>query len=88
MEGLVWEDPPLENRGGGVNHQHVAQQLRTNPGAWARVSTYATAASAGAMAQSVRRALLTAYQPEGAYEAVSRTVEGKYYVYARYVGRA
>lgn len=86
VNGLVWEEPPHENRGGGVNHRLVAPQLRANPEAWARVSTYKTAGSAGSMAQAIRTGVLTAYRPAGSFEAASRKVGGQYHVYARYVG--
>lgn len=86
MSGLVWEEPPPANRGGGTNHRVVASQLRTNPEVWGRIGTYKTSASAGSMARTIRTAALTAYEPEESFEAVSRRIDGQYYVYARYVG--
>lgn len=83
---VVWEDPPPENRGGGVNHRVVAAALKSNPGAWGRIGEYRTAASAGSMAQAVRNANLSAYEPAGSFEGVSRKIGNRYYVYAQYVG--
>ncbi len=41
---------------------------------------------AATAAYQIRKGILAAFRPAGAYEAKSRTRDGRYYVYARYVG--
>ena len=69
-------------------------ELRANPGRWARVKTcpfqgyqYGKAqAGATSTASRIRRGGAKYWQPKGAFEAVSRRVNNAYCVYARYVG--
>lgn len=87
-EEMVWEEPPrlpLE-AAPRASHHALARQLRAKPGEWGRIGSYSSAESASATAYTVRHAKVTAWVPEGHYEAVARKVEGEYRVYARYVG--
>ncbi|MGW5852128.1 hypothetical protein ACWFQ8_29980 [Streptomyces sp. NPDC055254] len=69
----------------GINAA-IATQLRTKPGQWAHIDSKSTRASAASTAYAVRNGHLNAYAPAGTFEATSRTVNGEYRVYARYVG--
>jgi hypothetical protein len=88
---IRFEDPP--SRGGGREwspkgtHESIAAQLKRKPMEWARCQTLSTVQSAANQADAVRNAKLTAYAPAGAFEAVSRTVDGEHRVYARFVGK-
>jgi len=81
---------PLPVSGGsqvrGVSHEVIAEQLRERPREWAHVLTYPTRESASTVAYSIRNGHRSAWAPAGAFEAKSRTVNGEYRVYARYVG--
>lgn len=83
MIKLKFENPPEPDY---VQHADVAKLLRRRPNQWARVGDYANPPSARSTAQSIRKAGLRAYAPAGAYEAISREVDGQHVVYARYVG--
>lgn len=86
---VVWEDPPGHRRTpGSVDHSVAAAQLRSRPGQWARIAEYASSAGAGSTAARIRAGDARAWEPAGDYEAVSRTVEGKHVVFARYMGGA
>lgn len=83
MVDLKWEEPPPDGRGrSGEESQAIADELRRRPGRWAVVKEYDSVPSAGAYAGQIRNGVTRAWQPEGAFEAVSR--KGK--VYARYIG--
>lgn len=90
MANIVFTDPPLNARRGHSIHpwDDIAAALRERPGEWALVlrgihSSYAT---------QVRRGKLAAFQPPGAFEAVSTkstvTNDGKPTndLYIKYVG--
>jgi hypothetical protein len=64
----------------------ITAALRQTPGAWARIGTYRTPASAASMASMIRHGRRPAFGPEGTFEAAARTVDGQHRVYARYVG--
>lgn len=88
--GLVWEDPPPDSRGRRPgwadedDHDAFAAALRARPMRWARLPL--TSAGTGTAACIVM-ARLVAYRPARSFEAVRRTVDGRSYVYARYVGQ-
>lgn len=86
--GLIFEDPPSpKNRqSSAAHHSTVAAQLKERPGEWARAGAYGSYGSSASMARHIRQGHLAAYRPQGAFEAVARTVDGEYRVYARYVG--
>ena len=87
---VVWQDPPARRwgmrRGDYVDHHLVAETLKSNPDAWAKVGKYRTVNSSASVASHIRGGLLAAYAPAGTFEAVARTVDGEYWVYARYIG--
>lgn len=85
-ERIVFVDelPEPANRA-VVDHVEVAAALKKRPGEWAQVGRYASAGSAGSIAQSVRTGKIKAYAT-GVWEARSRTVEGAPWLFVRYVG--
>jgi hypothetical protein len=89
MTELKWEEPPHADQrrpGGAKRHAEVAAQLKSRPGEWARVAAFDKDTRSRTYAHYIRRGGLAAYRPDGSFEAVSRTVDGEYRVYARYVG--
>ncbi|MFH8409575.1 hypothetical protein ACH4FX_33055 [Streptomyces sp. NPDC018019] len=64
----------------------AAEMLKARPGQWARVQKREKRARAATAAYQINRGLLAAFRPAGSFEAASRTVDGEYLVYARYVG--
>lgn len=85
---LTWEDPPAPHRRAEqVDHAEIARKLKARPGQWAIVRKYSNSRTAGATASSIRIGRVTAYLPVGDWEATSRTVDGEYRVYVRYVGK-
>lgn len=89
-EGLIWEEPPpIEGvtpfpKGQG-KHFGIAKELMARPKEWAMIGTYGSRPSAAAMAHLIRKGGVAAY-PAGQFEAISRTVNREYRLYARYVG--
>jgi hypothetical protein len=79
---------PLPDTAGRRNkHEAIAAELRARPGAWAHILTVAAQGTATSMAYMVRVARFKAYGPAGTFEARSRTIDGEFRVYARYVGK-
>lgn len=74
------------SRRGGASHEAIAEQLRARPDEWAHILTFPTINSASSTAYSIRKATRKAWGPAGSFEAKSRTVDGEFRVYARYVG--
>lgn len=95
-EEITFEDPPPNGREARASHAIVAAQLREKPGQWALVDRRSTARNAASTAYAIAHARgMRHYAPEGAFEAMSRTVHIKnpdgtrrteYRVYSRYVG--
>lgn len=86
---IRFEAPPMVK--GGISRSRAfdadtVRQLQERHGEWAIVHTPATRASAYAAAYQIRRGVLANFRPSGTYEAVGRTVDGEYRVYARFVG--
>lgn len=89
MSNFRFEEPPpsLNQRARQTSvHMEAAKALRRQPNRWARIKTTATAQAARNAAHQIRNGRITAYNPPGHFEAVSRTVDGEFRVYARYVG--
>lgn len=82
----AWGDPPPAGRGSGRRHAPIAEELKNRPGEWRRLDGYLSSRSSGSMAHTIRKGLLPAYEPAGAFEAVSRFAGSDYFVYVRYVG--
>jgi hypothetical protein len=84
---IVFEEPPQDGRRtSGRDHAGIARSLKDRPGEWAKIYTSETSNPASTSAWQIRAGLLVPYRPAGAFEAVSRKVDGKYRVYARFVG--
>ena len=86
MSELKFEAPPSQRRITWGRHHEVARKLKAKPGEWAVVGVYNASNTAASIARQVKRGVLTAYAPAGSFEAMSRTVDGEYRAYARYVG--
>lgn len=86
---LRWESPPELTRAGQrprpVDHEAIAEALRSRPGEWAVIA--AGHVQTGLVTQ-IRGGVVAAYRPAGLFEAVRRTVDGRVTVYARYCGGA
>lgn len=82
---LRWGEPPPGRRG-LIDWPAVAVSLRAEPGRWAIIQVCRSPAAASNLARRVRDGSYSAFRPVGAFEAVSRTVDGEIRVYARYVG--
>lgn len=86
---IRFEELPPDARGGRLPSpmsQDIAAQLTERPGEWAHIRSGATPARAASLAHHVRAGTSRAFRPKGAFEAKSRTVDGQFRVYARYVG--
>jgi hypothetical protein len=86
MSELKFETPPAQRRITWGRHYEVASRLRAKPGEWAVVGVYNASNTAASIARQVNRGAMAAYQPAGSFEAMSRTVDGEYRAYARFVG--
>lgn len=85
MSEIVWEDPPPHNRVSG--HSIWLRRLTPlieHPNRWARVAAFDSQSGAGSAAGHLKRGVLKS--PPGRWEFVSRGIDGKFYVYARYLG--
>lgn len=67
-------------------HAEIAAKLRERPSEWAPIGTFETARAAGSLAYAIRKGRLSAYLPEGAFEASARTVGEEHRLYVRFVG--
>lgn len=86
MDELVWEEPPRVSRGQSrAAFLDIAEKLRANPGVWAMVAKFDRVGRAGSIAGHINRGRYEGITA-GEFEAVSRSVEGEYRVYARFVG--
>lgn len=87
MSEFRFEEPPADGRAGrGYDHGAAAAAMRERPGAWALIRTTQTSQAARSAANLIRNGRLAAYLPAGSFEAMSRTVNGEFRIYARYVG--
>jgi hypothetical protein len=89
MSELKFEDPPqrVSGRHWG-RHRLLASEMKARPMEWALVGTYGSSDSAASMARNIKLGKLKAYEPAGAFESTSRTVDKQPRVYARYLGEA
>lgn len=87
MSEPMFENPPprVSGRHWGW-HRQVASKLRARPREWALVGTYGSSDSASSMARNIKMGRLKAYEPAGAFEATSRTVDKQARVYVRFMG--
>ncbi len=88
--GIVWENPPAVEPGPVAKTRpdmaDFADELRAHPGQWARYPRPIADASAPPTARAIRLGHRQAWEPAGAFEAVTRTVGGRRIVFVRYVG--
>ncbi|MEU9599764.1 hypothetical protein AB0E06_23490 [Streptomyces sp. NPDC048109] len=82
MDELVFENPPPP-RGTNAENEDIAEKLRTRPREWARIGAFS---NADMLAANIKRGRPKAYEPAGAFEAVSRRVGQEWLLYVRYVG--
>lgn len=84
-EGVIrWEDPPPARVGGlpcGRAWAMVASQLRACPGQWGLI-----AQGSPSWLVSRIRSGTSWWGPAGSFEATSRTIGERLYVWARYIG--
>ncbi|MER6575763.1 hypothetical protein [Nonomuraea sp. NPDC001023] len=89
---IRFEDPPPATRRGAkarsFDYEQIAATLCARPGEWAFIGATATPTRAGGTAQRIRDGLVEALAAHGEFDAVSRTVDGEYRVYARFLGEA
>lgn len=80
---LQWEEPEPRNRKGS-KWDPVARALVKNPGRWAVIGRQIPTS----IKTDINRGHLKCFQPEGAFEAVTRNHTDRWVadVYARYVG--
>lgn len=85
MTDIIKEDPPQARRSRKPSGHHlaIADKLMADPGNWYRV---ADEVKQPGMAGGIKKGTLPAYQPAGAFEAVSRKQGDGWDIYARYVG--
>jgi hypothetical protein len=88
MTAIRFEEPPLSARPPYSKRASTkdAALLMERPGEWAVIREPASRMAAYAMAYQIRRGILAGFRPAGAFEAMGRTVNGTYRVYARYIG--
>jgi hypothetical protein len=84
-DALVWEDPPGAMSGTRTPRPEWADTLMARPGQWARVQEFDTPTLSGTAAGGIRHGRSWA-KPKGTWDAVSRTIDGRCWLYARYVG--
>ncbi|MGW7785982.1 hypothetical protein CFC35_05460 [Streptomyces sp. FBKL.4005] len=88
MSEFRFEEPPADARTTKRGHDHfkAAAALREQPGRWALIRTTPTSQAARSAAHQIRDGRINAYLPAGSFDATSRTVDGEFRVYARYIG--
>lgn len=89
---LIFEEPPATPRGGRPVGSSPAARwtatLRNYPDAWAKYPTpWNNKGTAHAKASAIRNGKVYGIA-KGDYEALAATIDGKTYLYARFVGAA
>lgn len=72
---------------GTVRYQEEANKLRSRPGQWALLKTYAKHGAASAFVTETKKGKYVAFRPAGSFDAVSRKRGDKTNVYVRYTGK-
>ncbi|MFB4265391.1 hypothetical protein [Nonomuraea sp. GTA35] len=83
--------PPVVTRWAksvALDYEQIAEVLVAHPGEWAFVGVTATPTRAGGAAQRIRDGVVEALAIHGQFDAASRTVDGEYRVYAKFLGEA
>lgn len=88
MAELTWEEPPVKGRNRN-DWESIAASLKANPNKWAVVAENVSASTG----THIRHGRLTAFAPEGAFEARVSGAKADNggraeKIYARYVGTA
>lgn len=86
---IVFKDLPAPTRrssGPSFDHADAVQKLKAQPSEWAVVQERNKRGDAATAAYQIRKGILAAFRPAGSFEAKSRTEDGKFRVYARYIG--
>lgn len=88
---IRWEDPPQTKAKGGCGRPNskyapIADQLRDHPGRWALVREADRQNAAASLAGVIREGRTVCFAPRGDFDACTRAVDGRYRVYARYLG--
>lgn len=84
---IVFEEPPV-NWGRSSRHRSILRELQPlieRPGEWARVRGPIDKTPASNFARCLRKGQAAGISP-GDFEATARSLNGTYYVWARYVG--
>ena len=84
---IQWEVPPPATRGRSAAPDPIAEALRKNPGEWARIAVKDKQATANSLAVTIKRGTRKGFGPAGSFESVTRSLDGKGIVYARFVGQ-
>lgn len=90
---IRWEDPPPTNArwtggssGPRSKYAPLAEQLRAHPGRWALVREVDRQSDAAGFASLIRFGRTICFEPRGDFDACTRAVDGRFRVYARYLG--
>lgn len=86
MTKLKWGDPPARPNHGRLDHHAAAAALRARPTKWANIGHFTSAESSRSTAQTIRAGKSSAWAPKGTFEATARLADGRYCVWARYMG--
>lgn len=82
---IKWENPPAQTRGvGNPDEVEMANALREQPNAWARLFEFDNATKAGALSSQISTGQRAAFR--AGFQAKSRTINGKGVVFVRFVG--
>lgn len=79
---VEWQTPPPPRLSNGVRWLSEADELRTRPGEWARITDGRSPHSARSMVWQINSGALVAFRPAGDYEGCAR--DGT--VFARWLG--
>lgn len=85
---VEWVDAPPKVIAGGVHgkYREMLKPWKERPGVWGRLPLELdTCQQASAIASRIKRGLVAGVEP-GEFDAVARTVDGRHFAYARYVG--
>lgn len=91
MAEVKWTEgppPPAAGRPGGLDYEDLAAQLREQPGDWAAVDADAlTRRQLQQVATRINRGDIIAFQPKGAFEALTRSLaDDRATLFVRFVG--
>lgn len=79
---VEWQTPPAPRLSHGVRWLSEADELRTRPGEWARITDGRSPHSARSMVWQINSGALVAFRPRGDFEGCARGGA----VFARWLG--